>query len=63
MNAVTALLNRFAATCHIHYSKSARFYVQEIRKLPSTHPSLHQKFAEEYHTVRRGERQWDCGQT
>ena len=58
MNAVTALLNLFAATGHIHYAMSARLYVQEMRKLPSTHPWLHQKFVEEYHTVRRSERQW-----
>ena len=36
LNAVTALLNLFAATCHIHYAKSARLYVQEMRKLPPT---------------------------
>ena len=56
--AVTALLNLFAATCHIHYAKSARLYVQEMRKLPSTHPWLHQTFVEGYHTVRRSERLW-----
>ena len=58
LNAVTALLNLFAATCHIHYAKSARLYVQEMRKLTSTHPWLHQKFVEGYHTVRRSERLW-----
>ena len=58
LNAVTALLNLFAATCHIHNAKSARLYVQEMRKLPSTHPWLHQKFVEGYHTVRRSERLW-----
>ena len=58
MNAVTALLNIFAATGHIHYAKSARLYVQEMRKLHSSHHWLHQKFVEEYHTVRRSERQW-----
>ena len=57
MNAVTALLNIFAATVHILYAKSARLYVQEMRKPPSTHPWQHQKFVEEYHTVRRSERQ------
>ena len=58
LNAVTALLNLFAATGHIHYAKSARLYVQEMRKLPSTHPWLHQKFVEGYHTVRRSEILW-----
>ena len=64
LNAVTALLNLFAATGHIHYAKSARLYVQEMRKLPSTHPWLHQKFFEGYHTMRRSEILGrDCGQT
>ena len=58
LNAVTALLNLFAATGHIHYAKSARLYVQEMRKLPSTHPWLHQKFVEGYHTVQRSEILW-----
>ena len=58
LNAVTALLNLFAATCHIHYAKSARLYVQEMRKLPSTHSWLHQKFVEGHHTVRGSERLW-----
>ena len=40
------------------YAKSARFYVQEMRKLLSTHPWLHQKFVQLYHTVRRSERLW-----
>ena len=57
LNAVTALLNLFAATC-IHYAKYARLYVQEMRKLPSTHPWLHHKFVEGCHTVWRSERLW-----
>ena len=53
MHAITALLNLFAATGHIHYAKSARLCVQEMRK-----------FVEGYHTVRRSVRQWaDCRQT
>ena len=58
LNAVTALLNLFAATCHIQYAKSARLYVQEMYKLPSSRTWLHQKFVEGYYTVRRSERLW-----
>ena len=58
LNAVNALLNLFAATGHIHYAKSDRLYVQELRKLPSTHPWLHQKFIEGYPTMRRSEILW-----
>ena len=57
-NAVTAFLNLFAATCYLHYAKSARLYVQEMLKLPSTHPWLHRKFVEGYHTVQGSERSW-----
>ena len=57
MNAITALLNLFAATCHIHYAKSDQLHIQDMSKHPSTHPWLHQKFVEEYHTVRRTERE------
>ena len=32
MNAVTALLNLFAATGHSHYAKSDRLCDQEMRK-------------------------------
>ena len=47
MNAITALLNLFATTGHIHYAKSARLCVPEMLK-----------FVEGYHTVRKSERQW-----
>ena len=58
MHAITALLNLFAATCHIHYAKSAQLYIQKLSKRSSTHPWLHQTFVEEYHTVRMTEREW-----
>ena len=59
LNAVTKLLNLFAATGHVHYAKCGRLYVQEMRKLPTTHPWLYQKFVQEgYHTVRRSARLW-----
>ena len=57
--AVTNLLNLFAATGHIHYAKSARLYLQMMRKLPENHPWLYTKFVEDgWHTVRRSERLW-----
>ena len=59
LNAVTKLLNLIAATGRIHYAKSARLYVQEMRKLPTKHPWLYKNFIEGgYHTVRRSERLW-----
>ena len=57
--AVEKMLNLFAATGHIHYAKSARLYLQQMRELPSTHPWLHHCFSEQgFHTVRRSCRYW-----
>ena len=44
LDVVSEMLNLFAATGHTNYAKSARLYVQEIRKLPDTHPWLHSQF-------------------
>ena len=57
--AVTKMLNLFAATGHINYAKSARFYLQLMQDLPREHPWLHQCFINEgFHTVRRSNRFW-----
>ena len=56
---VTKMLNLFAATGHIHFAKSARLYVQMMRKLPQTHPSLYQQFMEKQHTVKRTEKNFN----
>ena len=57
--AVTNMLNLFAATGHIHYAKSARLYVQEMRKLPETHPWLYQQFMHGQHTVKRTDKNFN----
>ena len=41
------MINLFAATGHINYAKSSRFYLQLMMDLHSTHPWLHKKLAEE----------------
>ena len=43
---VSKFLNLFAATGHI-YAKSARLYLQEMQKLPTSHPWLYSKFVED----------------
>ena len=49
----------FAATGHIHYAKSARFYLQQMSSLEQTHPAVYHMFAEKsYHTVRQNDRFW-----
>jgi len=50
--AITKTLNLFASTGHIHYAKSARLYVQQMKKLPQTHSWLYQQFINEQHTVK-----------
>ena len=45
------MLNLFAATGHINYAKSACLYLQEMRKLPETHPWLYAQFINGHHTV------------
>ena len=38
LNVLSKMLNLFAATGHIKYAKSARLYLQQMNKLPETHP-------------------------
>ena len=52
--ACTKLLNLFAATGHLHYAKSCRLYVQQMRELPSTQPWLYEMFTSRgLHAVQR----------
>ncbi|KAK6192248.1 hypothetical protein SNE40_003750 [Patella caerulea] len=54
LNATTSLLNLFAATGHLHYTRSARLYVQEMRRLPVTHPDLYNLYMNSgMHAVQR----------
>ena len=54
LNACAKLLNVFAATGHIHYAKSCRLYLQQMRDLVITHPWLYQKYSEEgKHAIHR----------
>ena len=52
------MLNLFAASGHISYAKSARFYVQQMQDLHITQPWLHQQFMNGLHAVRRSDRYW-----
>ena len=56
---VSKMLNLFAATGHLHYTKSARMYLQQMLHLPTTNPTLYREFIEHgYHTIRRSDRYW-----
>ena len=57
--AVGRMMNLFAATGHIHYTKRSRFYMQQMLDLPNDYPWLYQCFIEHgFHTVRRSSRYW-----
>ena len=59
LSGVEKMLNLFAETGHIHYSKSARFYLQQMCDLPKTHPEVYEAFNSlGYHAVRRSDRYW-----
>lgn len=58
LGVLSKMLNLFAATGHINYAKSVRLYLQEMKKLPKTHPWLYQEFMNGNHTVQRTERNW-----
>ena len=55
---LSQMLNLFAATGHINYARSARLCVQQMRKLPQTHPWLHSQFLNGFHTVHRTSKNW-----
>ena len=58
LEVLSEMLNLFAATGHINYAKSARLYLQEMRKLPETHPWLYAQFINVHHTVQRTNKNW-----
>ena len=53
LHCVSKMLNLFAATGHSNYAKCARFYLQEMKELPNTHPWLYAKFINVMHHVKR----------
>ena len=51
LNVSSKMLNLFAATGHINYTKSARLYSQQMNKLPETHLWLYNEFVNRNYTV------------
>ena len=58
LDALSEMLNLFAATGDTHCAKSARLYVQQMRKLPETHPWLYEQFMLGHHTIQRPPKNW-----
>ena len=53
------MVNIFAATGHINYAKSSRFYLQLMLELQVTHPWLYSQLSEHgHHFIRRTEKYW-----
>ena len=58
VQAVQKMMNLFAATGHMNYSRSSRMYVQEMLSLAETNPWLSEQFQEGRHAVRRSGSYW-----
>ncbi|GAB1600094.1 hypothetical protein Ahia01_000286900 [Argonauta hians] len=57
LHGVSNMLNLFAATGHVNYTKSSQLYLQNMLELPKSHPCLYKKFAEDgMHVNRRSDR-------
>ena len=63
LDVLSEMLNLFAATGHTNYAKSARLYVQQMRKLPQTHHWLYEQFMSGHHTFHRTPQRPASGQT
>ncbi|XP_065662104.1 uncharacterized protein LOC136084858 [Hydra vulgaris] len=59
LEAIRLMLNIFAATGHINYSKSPRLYLQSMYSLNSEYPWLYEQYCKSgYHCIRRKDRYW-----
>ena len=52
------MLPFLAAAGHNHYTRSARWFLQNMRDLPNTHPNLHNMFQKGFFVVRRSSQYW-----
>ena len=58
LGSINKMLDLFAATGYLIYTKSARIYLQLMLGLPSNHPWLHEKFLQGLFVVRQSNRYW-----
>ena len=52
------MLPFFAAAGHNHYTRSVRWFHQNMMELPVTNPAIHQMFQKGYFVVRRSDQYW-----
>ena len=58
LNILWKMLNLFAATGHITYTKSTQLYLQQTSKLPKTHLWLYNEFVNGNLTAQRTKGDW-----
>ena len=58
LSTLSDILPYLAASGHNLYTKSLVIYLEEMKRLPDTHPEVHQHFMEGKHSVRRSDRVW-----
>ena len=57
LQTLSNMINLFAATGHIHYTKCTRLHLQNMLHLEVEHPWVYEKFAAHgFHTIRRSDR-------
>ena len=57
LSCIDQMLNLFAATGQIHYTQSARLYLQNMTDLPDKHPEIFRQFVDKgHHVIRRSDK-------
>ena len=58
LKATADMLPFFAATGHNNYLISSYLYLQQMHKLPTTHPDVYHNFLQALFVVRQSNREW-----
>ena len=58
LSTLNEMLPYLAASGHNLYTKSLLIYLEEMKRLPETHPDVHKHFMEGKHPIRRIDRIW-----
>ena len=58
LKSVVEMLPYLAASGHNHYTKSIILYLQQMNRLPDTHPTVFEHFKKGMHPIRRSDRKW-----
>ena len=58
LSVLRQMLPFLAAAGHNHYTRSVRWFLQNMIELPATNPAIHQMFQKGYFVVRRSDQHW-----